>query len=406
MSNNKQKLNITKISTPSAKTMRNRRRRLARKAKVNSNPQYFSNDNNIMKASDTAMRRLQGISRNGLTEPGVSFLKCAFAPPDFAATNLAGVPDLYMGPRLIKKHRYVANKSFTINKDIWFVLAPVPGVAYYYLEKNAGTDIAFDDLFLPVDYSDKSSLFGVDLTDAATNIQKFRFISNHFELVSTVNQMQWTGSIQAWKVKVQVTTSTLSNNPNYLTTTVTGLEGLSQLSTTRANQYSGNFVSGFYGGAYSSECEFRYVPVFEGIKDIPSTDLDTGRFGSLTNNGNCPGFDNGFETLVIKVSGVTGSTNTALIKTWACVEYQLNSNSSLYEYQTLGYEDELALKIYRRVVNGLPVGVPSGMNDTFWQRVLKLVNGISAAGSFIPGPYGTISKGVNTITTGLNALYM
>jgi hypothetical protein len=65
-------------------------------------------------------------ARATISEDGMSFLKCAFAPPDFASSNVRGVPDEYQGRSLVKKHRLVASQTFsTANMDYYYLLQVV-----------------------------------------------------------------------------------------------------------------------------------------------------------------------------------------------------------------------------------------------------------------------------------------
>ena len=64
------------------------------------------------------------------------------------------------------------------------------------------------------------------------------------------------------------------------------------------------------------------------------------------------------------------------------------------------------MKVYRELINSLPIAVPAADNANFWQRVLSIIRTISGVGAMIPGPYGMISSGVNTITGALTELTM
>lgn len=57
------------------------------------------------------------VPRNRLTNDGLAFLKCAFAPPDFSDTQVRGIPDNYRGKTLLKKHRLTASTTLFATSD-------------------------------------------------------------------------------------------------------------------------------------------------------------------------------------------------------------------------------------------------------------------------------------------------
>lgn len=391
---------------------RNARRRAARRVKA----PMIRDVNNAMNrmaisgavypmpgSSDTGFRRfVKARDITGtITSQGMSFLKCAFAPPDFAANDVGGVPDDFRGASIVKKHRGVFPLSLsTPNVDTYVVLAPVPGVAYWTFNVPAGTPVLAASILDGVNYSDFTTMFGGSTANVADIVTKFRYVSNHIELVPTVNQMQWSGNIQAWKIPLQVEIRQNGATPANLYS-VTGLNGLNS---SNANQYTGPTNLGVYCGAYNAGAKFDFAPLMDNTKDVPQT-LLTGDFGQLRPTIALPGFDNNFESIVIKISGYGANVNNSfIIKTWACVEYQVLPGNLLYEFSTVSpASDPVAMKLYREIILSLPVGVAFYENDTFWQRVLGIIKGVSGALSVLPGPYGMIAGGVNSVATGLRA---
>jgi len=336
-----------------------------------------------------------------ISPAGMSFLKCAFAPPDFAQSKTDGVPDKYCGTTLVKKHRAVATVAIAATTDYYFLLAPVPGSAYYTLSKAAGVAPQFGDVWVRTEYNDAATLFGATPALANTIVSRFRYVSQHIEVIPTVNEMTWSGSIQAWKIPVQVTEKNLAG---VLYFTTIGLESTSAVSAARADQFSGPFNGGFFGGAFSAAAEFEFHSTTGGLAQVPAVITAGTDFGALGTATNTPGFDNSFETLVVKISGVGATAQSLMLKTWACVEYQVYPNSGLYEYMTMSSYDPDALIMYRKIIAELPVGVPYAMNDTFWQRVMGIIRRLSKAVSYVPGPVGMIAGGVNAITDGISSL--
>lgn len=341
------------------------------------------------------------------TPEGVSFLKCAFAPPDFAVNKINGVPDTYEGNSLVKKHRLITPEKFENGRDHYIWLAPIPGVAYLECRVGAGAPVTATDQWTPVRYSDYDSMFGVEVTgnDSAKKVNKFRFVSNHIEIVPTVNQMQWSGSIQAWKVPIALTPRQINNNTLDEMYSYSGMESVNS---TNSNQYSGPFFNGIYAGCFSESCDFEFSNVIKGLGPaVPNTvsgGTDFTQIGTGGTNGRIPGMDNSFQNMIVKISGITTDNDSALVKTWACVEYQVMADNDLYEYQTSSPRDDLAIMAYKKLVSELPVGVCYMDNENFWRRVLGLLRGVSGALSVVPGPYGAMAGGVNMITSGISEL--
>lgn len=349
----------------------------------------------------------------GLSADGLAYLKCAFAPPDFSQTSVAGVPDNFEGTSLVKKHRGVFPSIIPASVDRYILLLPTPGFAYWQCDKAAGQSIQSNDNFIGVPYSDYSSMFESTILGLGSGantddiVDRFRFASNHIEIVPTVNATQWTGSIQVWKAPIN-----LIDRPPNASSGATGdyksVSGLQSVNATNANQYTAPFNLGCYVGAYNSGAVFGFNPINSMVGDLPVS-LATGDFGRLlprtvvsgiSTAASFTGLDNNYESVIIKISGVgTNPNNSYVLKTWACVEYQVVTGSSLYEYQTLSPCDPIAMKLYREIIKQLPVGVTYMDNDTFWERVLGIIRMISGGLSFVPGPIGTIAGGVHAAST-------
>lgn len=386
-------------------------RRTRRKNKKNNNNNSSASDHRpaltknsqamVLRTTDTGLRRLQRTPRSGLTDAGIAFLKCAFAPPDFQSSSIGGVPDKFCGPSLTRKHRSVNTVSMLAGTDYYFVMVPVPGSAYYVLTKPAGVSPGDTDNLIRTEYSDNASFFGGTPALTANVVTKFRFVSNHFELIPTTNQMTWSGTIQAWKIPVSMEDG-IDAGVQYVT--VTGLSGIAPGSAQRANQYTAPFFSGVYTGCYSASPDFPFSPIREGLGSVPLAPVGGKDFCSLVTTTNTPGLDNAFETVVIKVSGITAA-QSCIIKTWACVEYQALPSSGFYEFSSLSPEDHLAIELYRKIINQLPVAVPYEMNEDFWNRVLKIIKRVSSIGSLIPGPLGDVARGVSLVTNGMENLW-
>lgn len=354
----------------------------------------------IQRAKFSAASKILTSAR--VSEGGLAFLKCAFAPPDFDQTRVQGAPDKFEGQSLVKKHRLVTPETFEAARDVYYILAPVPGVAYFRASVGAGGPIGPATPFQAVHYSDAVSMFGDNTGQTAGDkVTKFRYVSSHIEFVPTTNQMTWSGNIQSWKMPISVEVRNAAAS-----TGVYGLTGLQGCNATNANQYTGPFNLGVYTACYSKASTFEFNPVIEGNPAIPADLATAGTFGQFVGTtSNLPGFDNSFDSLVVKVSGVgSNASNTCIIKTWACVEYQVLAGTDLYEYTTFSPCDELAIAIYKKVVNELPVGVAFTDNEGFWRRVLQIIRNMSGGLSVLPGHYGMAASGVHMLSSAIDAL--
>jgi len=298
-----------------------------------------------------------------------------------------------MGPSLTRKHRYVSTQNLAVGSDYYILLAPVPGIACFNAVVTAGAGVVGTTVFTAVPYTDFPSMFGTSTTQSADIVTKFRFVSNHIEVIPTVNQMTWSGQISAWKIPLSLVTRQGGSSTSDLLT----VEGLKGCNTTLANQYTSPFINGMYAGCYSSNPTFSFSQIIEYCVQLPSVIGPGIDFGALNNTTGLPGLDNNFETLCIKISGITAN-ESYILKTWACVEYQVSADSVLYEFQSLSPCDPIALKLYREIINDLPIGVPFIDNDSFWSRVLSIINSLSGVGAHLPGAYGGVSRGVNLIS--------
>lgn len=341
----------------------------------------------------------------GLTKEGVNFLKCAFSPADFDGSSTYGVPDDFGGKTLAVKHRSIQPFNFLANQDVYFLIVPIPGYAYFFATTSAGVLPVSTTVWTGVTYSNYVSLFGSGgAVNSALITNKFRFVSQHVEFVPNTNNNSWTGGFQAWKLPLQVTQrSTATTAANEFT-----ISGLNGTAVTDADSYAGPFNLGLYTGAFNKgSSAWDFSQVVDNVQGYPPVSVASD-FGVLSWDGthNFPGFDNNFETVCIKVSGVgANTTNSVQLKTWACVEYQFVPGSLMYESQALHYTcDERALKLYREIVLNLPVGVSYLDNANFWTRVLSIIKTLSGGASYIPGPIGMISRGVNLVTGGIESL--
>jgi hypothetical protein len=354
------------------------------------------------------IRERMRVARGAKLSPeGLKFLKCAFSAADFDGSGTYGVPDDFTGKSTAVKHRLVRSIAIPASTDMYILISPVPGAAYFSLTKAAGTPVVSTDVFNQLTYADYASIFGTVIANGTQNTTKFRFVSNHFEMVPTTNNNSWTGSVQVFKIPVQVTfdrTVTTVNGYNRLMVT-----GLNSINTDNADMYSGPFNLGAYVGAFNKGAvSWDFSDIWQNQTNVPFT-IEAQEFMQLGGNGGqINGFDNNMESILIKISGGgTNPNNSFILRTWACVEYQFSPGTVMYEMQnTKNAKDELALELYRRIVNELPTAVSFLDNANFWSRVLTIIKQISGGVSLIPGPYGAIGGGINAVASAIEQLTM
>jgi len=111
------------------------------------------------------------------------------------------------------------------------------------------------------------------------------------------------------------------------------------------------------------------------------------------------------DSIVVKIANGPGTTNSFVLKVWSCQEYRVNPNSTLYQYANVSPNyDPVAMDIYRRTMQQIPLAVVCAENAKFWETVLRIIRGIAGAAAFVPGPIGAIGTGVGMVTDAVSAL--
>jgi hypothetical protein len=306
--------------------------------------------------------------------------------------SFQGVPDSYDG-RVIAK-RFTSTTSYlapTSPLDTYILLLPTPGVAYWSATCAAGSTTAALT-FTGVEYSDATTLFptGQD----ASIVTAFRYASNVFELVPTTNEMSWAGNIQVYKGYIKpslwgITTSSVAN-------VLTGFELLNSVKPSAVLPFN----CGVYTVTAPTDPTMPFVPI---IYSTAYTDLgfaDANRTIALNQPTNLDYVGMGtHESVLIKIPATATNLNTAIIRTWACVEFQVNSSSLLYDYSHLSPpHDPLALELARRFIHENPAAVPFYDNDTFWQRVNAWIIKTTGVLRLLPGRVGAAAGAVNLLS--------
>jgi hypothetical protein len=399
------------------------KRRKPTKSKRNNNRARRPRVTNALKpfvATQPATQRVARIPRiprmrPGLTEAGVAFLKCAFASPDFSVDPGKGIPDQFHGRTLSIKDCQTTALSFTANTDTYIVVAPIPGFAYFKAEVPIGTD---PTVFTGVPFTTYLTNFG-DGTDAQNNFSKFRYASIAAGLYPTSNMMQFSGSIQSWRVDLN-----LSDNMSSIYSTGTGtsgqggvvsrrIQGLTGVTTLAPrDNYSGSFINGAYTFGFDKTQDFEwqdfcsatayataYTQPATGAPTIVGKSLQAPVSYRLTGLGNT-------NTIVYKVSTPPGAVNTSLIRVWNCIELQPDTNSNLFQFSGVSPpHDPLAIEAYSRMKMRFPVAMPAADNARFWETVVRVFKEVTGVGMLLPGPIGVISGGLNTAASAIHALF-
>jgi len=366
-----------------------------------------------------------------LSSDGMAFLKCALAPPDFSVDPGKGIPDRFSGRTVTIKDCATTALNFTAGNDTYVVVSPVPGYAYFTASVPIGTT---PGTFTGVPYNTYDSNFGPFNSGTVGNDQltaptspsfnKFRYASLAAGIYPTSNMMQFAGSISVWKGDISLceiagsadqTTDFTAVPPGITTTrlsdvTVHKLAGTNSISSVvPRDNYTESFIKGAFAISLDNTGDFEwsdflYDPSYASIEGVISagpTPPSGTRQSRAVFNGTAAkpltGWGNN-ETVIFKISTPAGAVNSATLKVWNCLEMQVNSNSSTYQFSHPSpHMDAAALSAYSMIRNELPVAVPCAQNADFWRRVLSLLRGMFKAASYIPGPVGMVGQGMTAL---------
>lgn len=361
--------------------------------------------------------KMSKIRNIATTQAGLDFLKCAFAEPDFQNMAPSGIPDGNLGRVLLHSHRSVTPMSTGTN-DMYIVVPPIPGYSHFI--HNGPPDPT--STFQGTAFSDASQLLD---PDPMMNINNFRMVSNIVEVVPTMNDMTWQGSIEVYKIKVQISPTSKSfivsgtSSDMGLAPTVYGLQGVGNNSA--YDKFVAPFKHGAYSIALSTDPEFKMkAPVVlkdsggnnSNVPDTTANQLPSYRYGYLLADGDYSILGTSeMETIVIKISGHS-TAQSFVLRRWSCVEYSPAMSSTLYPYSRQSPpEDAVALSSYMYAARQIPIAVPYYQNAGFWDTFVNILRGatrvvgvVSGALSLLPGPAGVIASGVATVASGVSSV--
>lgn len=297
-----------------------------------------------------------------LSNCGDSFIKTAFAPCDFAGLTPCGVPDGFSGNTVVCKYRKETQISTTAGKPLRILIAPSPGVAYYTY--NAVT-LTSSSVFTSSGFDERDVHFPSD--NESANFLAFRYVGMSAEIVNTTNEMTWKGSIAVWKGPC-----TIADHENTAGSvkTCSGLDGFNSTASARTIM---PFNKGMYSTTIHDDPSWEFTNVITGLNGAPEDGTAPyDPFGKI--DGKIVGFGNQESIFFTLDSGDVACT--FVLRVWATIEYLVNPNSAFYPFSSLSTaEDKLALKMYREIARGLPIGVAQKDNAKFWDRIKATLRG-------------------------------
>lgn len=389
--------------------------------------------------------RSRKASPANLSQDGISFLKCAFAAPDFLDDAGAGLPLGGDQKLLLKKHRLESTVSLTANRSQHYLFLATPGQAYWTCETSVGGVPGGTTSWTPVSFADSftaSGLFTNAASSRAENVNAFRYAALSAELKSSAPLQTATGTIIVSKPTVTqslayktanfatfddaagtnpvlvkatyaagppvlITTSFVDSATTPKTLTMSSVlhqysspvvNGLEATAVQPSKAYSGHLNDGAFAVALRSE-DHDFTPIMENCAKLQ----DANMHGVL--NGDFLGLDNAMQAIYVRVDNPSTSAFNARMRVWACVEYKPVLSSALYEYARFPPQrDEVALALYARYAKELPIAVIAAMNDSAWQRAWSWIKAALGAVSFIPGPVGMVAGAAAGLASAIDAL--
>lgn len=351
------------------------------------------------KAKKKTKRRRRGGKLGGgldsLTPAGLAFLKCTMAPADFTknSMNFTGIPDEFEG-KVITRSYDATNSlpSYTTGNDLYLVCIDSPHVAYMWGQRAAGSTGAIT--LTPVYYDGVTSLFPNNAE--STNVTDFRFASNVIEVECTNNEMTYGGQIQQWKSELEMVETTTGTLSGTMYPDAPIIEGWSTLNTVKPS-YARSIKVGCYSPNFNRQASYEWKPIrvntpWSYINANQAAQASDENFVTVTSSNTFLGLGSR-ECTVIKFPAIIAS-QTAIIRSWACVEYMVNPTSIIYDYAHDSPKyDPLALALLKAYQSEMKSAVDVAHNGTFWSEFVDWARKAATVVSFIPGPVGAIASG-------------
>lgn len=285
-----------------------------------------------------------------------------------------------------------------------------------------------------------SGLFTGNQNNRATNVDGYRYASLCAEVKDVTSLYTSAGSVIVQKFPVRVTQTLVASpamvatgavvspivakatsasppvitfqdsatTPNSVTLATTNiiyeypaLNGLDVTGVEPSRAYVGHIRDGAFTRSIRARDDYTYRPIMEGIGALASNN----QFGTL--GGDFLGCDDAMEAMYFRIDVPASTSLSVRMRVWACVEYRPLNQSSLYEYSRLAPDrDMLALALYYKYAQQLPLAVIAAENDFSWRHLWDWVKSALAAASFVPGPVGMAASAVGALGEAVERLVL
>jgi len=347
--------------------------------------------------------RANGIARarrstGGLTLDGRRFLRAVFAPYDFDQSGCRGAPDEYRGPAFVVQMRTQVTVTITPGAKNFIAVLPTPQVAFWQASGSAATA---GTQFGPSPYPD----FG-PLTAATV---AWRVIGMEVEMKHIGAFLNASGIITVAKGKVRIEEGTGKPIAAAGSVEVPAMDGLS--SGFAGSPTCPHVVFPITQGCYSVATHsgaWEFTPNLYWADNIPPAPGAGGTQATsdgVLMSGNLPGFDfmgldDHMSSIFITIDPGASATNTALLtlETTMLVEIQPQLDQLVAKLVAQAPEhDPVALEIYEKLAQSMPVAVRASENASFWERIWQGARFLAGGASTLPGFIGAAGQGLSAL---------
>ena len=289
---------------------------------------------------------------------------------------------------------------------------PAPGVSVGPTLNSIGQEYVETKTEFP-EWFDQATPNGINNT---SSVAAGRIVSLSAELECTTNAFHQYGTVQAYRSPLQFTPMPNVASGGVIAENVYKISGAGCLinDSVTTGAYMGKVKDGAYsvsmnrnGGAGN----FEFTELLDNTFSAESIQATTAATPTASQYIPFKGapilWDNHFDTIVFKVivpSADPSATGTGdqdfILKNWVSVEMATVYGSFLNGIaQPSPARDPRAFKLYGAIQQNLPAAVPSKDNPDFWRTVLGLIKPLSGMASLIPGPIGTVARGVHAVSS-------
>jgi hypothetical protein len=380
-----------------------------------------------------------------LSRAGIDYLKCAFAAPDFADDQGAGIPIGGDHRVLLKKHRLETTLACvgaaTTGTSYHYLVLPTAGQAVWSASAATGTLPTTNTSWTATAFPDcfgSNGLFTNSQASRAANVDQFRYAALSAEVKDVTSLYTSTGTVLVQKFPIKCTQSLITQStvaasgyvsgnivarynagtpptvtfadgasnavtlaPSNITFEYPVLNGLDPTGVEFNRAFVGHIRDGAFVRAIRARDDYGFRPIMEGIGALSSVN----QYGGLMSD--YLGADDAMEAMYIRIDAPAGITLSVRLRIWACVEYKPLNNSALYEYSRIAPDrDMLALSLYYKYAQQLPIAVIAAENDFSWKRLWDWVKSALTAASFIPGPVGVAAMAAGALGEAVERLVL